>query len=177
MLRAHLIWAGKRWPEVAGRLKPHLEAPDLALVEQPPQGVADTILFSQLVRIDRAIAAAAGGDKDEVFRALGAHSAEINLAGLYGHFDPEAPHRLFNSMAFLHRTFQTFGESRYERLGERSGRIRLDQYEEYSPVFCSSGAGYYAQALRMMQVPGPVSVREVTCQCAGDAACVFDLSW
>lgn len=177
VLRAHLLWAGKRWPDVPGQLRPHLEAADLALVEQPPRGATDTVLFSQLVRIDRAIAAAAQGDAEDVFHALGAHSAALNLAGLYGQYDPEEPHRLFTSMSYLHRTFQTFGKSTYVRVGERSGRIRLEEYDEYSPVFCSSGRGYYEEALRMMNVPGPAIVREVTCQCAGDTACVFELSW
>jgi predicted hydrocarbon binding protein len=29
----------------------------------------------------------------------------------------------------------------------------------------------------MMKVPGPVVVREVACHCAGDDACVFEMSW
>lgn len=80
-------------------------------------------------------------------------------------------------MSFLHRAFQDFGKSRYERLGERSGRIRIERYREYSPVFCDSGRGYYEQALRMMKAPGPIAVRETACRCAGDDACVFEVSW
>ena len=55
--------------------------------------------------------------------------------------------------------------------------VRIDGYEEWSPVFCESGIGYCEGALEMMGVPGRPSVVEVTCQCAGDPACVFELAW
>jgi len=80
-------------------------------------------------------------------------------------------------MTTLHRTFQDFGKSLYETLGERSGRIRITRYREFSHVFCLGGRGYYEQALRLMKAPGPVTVEEIACHCAGDPACVFELSW
>ncbi len=43
--------------------------------------------------------------------------------------------------------------------------------------YCVSGAGYYEEALKIMKVPGPVSVQETSCQCAGDRECVFAMSW
>jgi hypothetical protein len=177
VLSAHLAWAGERWPDVVEALRPHLEEAVLALVREPPAGHGATILFSELVRIDRGIAAAAGGDPEGVYEALGTYSARVNLAGLSHGYDPEQPHRLFQSMDLLHRTFQDFGRSHYERTGPRSGRIRIEHYDEYSPVFCLGGRGYYAEALRMLQVPGPVLVDEVACHCAGDPACVFELHW
>jgi predicted hydrocarbon binding protein len=177
VLRAHLSWAAERWPDLAVALKPHLDEATLSVVRRPPLGAADTVLFSDLVRIDRAIATALGGDAEKTYEALGSHSAKVNLAGLYENYDPEEPHRFFDAMSILHRTFQDFGESAYERTGERSGRIEVRRYCEYSPVFCVGGRGYYEEALRMMRVPGPPSVREVACQCCGDPACVFELSW
>ncbi len=177
ILHAHLSWAAKRWPDVTATLRPHLDAAALALVERPPQGDADTILFSELVRIDRALAAAADGDAEAIFHALGVHSAEHNLAKIYERYAPTQAHEFFQAMSTVHRAFQDFGKSRYERLGERSGRIRITRYSEFSPVFCVSGRGYYEEALRMMRVPGPVVVREVACHCAGDEACVFEMEW
>jgi predicted hydrocarbon binding protein len=135
------------------------------------------ILFSDLVRIDRALAAAAGGDHEAIFHALGAHSAERNLAGLYASYEANEVHAFFQSMSVVHRAFQDFGKSSYERLGERSGRVSIARYREFSPVFCSGGCGYYEEALRLMKVPGPIQVREVACHCAGNDACVFELSW
>ncbi|HET7293818.1 MAG TPA: hypothetical protein VFM88_15445 [Vicinamibacteria bacterium] len=177
ILDAHLAWAAKRWPDVTEALRPHLDAGSLALVEHPPSGADAMVLFSDLVRIDRALAAAAGGDPEPIFHALGTHSAERNLTGLYDQYRPDDAHAFFQSMSVVHRAFQDFGKSTYEPLGDRSGRIRIERYREYSPVFCISGRGYYEEALRLMKVPGPIEVRETACRCAGDQACVFEMSW
>jgi len=177
VLRAHLAWAAERFGDIPGALRPHLDEAALALLSNPPQGHGGTISFRDLVRIDRALAAAAGGDAEEVYEALGRYSARVNLAGLHHGYDPEQPHRLFQSMDVLHRTFQDFGRSHYERTGPRAGRIRIEHYDEYSPVFCTGGRGYYAEALRTLEAPGPVVVDEVACQCCGDPACVFELRW
>jgi len=130
-----------------------------------------------LVAVSKAIAAADGRDPDEVYLDLGRHSARVNLAGAYDAFSPEVPHHFFELMDHLHRTFQSFGRSEYVRTGERSGRIRLEGYLEFSPVYCRSGLGYYEQSLAMMKVPGPIQVAETSCQCRGQEACVFELSW
>jgi predicted hydrocarbon binding protein len=177
VLRAHLGWAAERWPDVVEALRPHLDEATLGLVRQPPPEQAAAVPFADVVRIDRAIAAAAGGDAEQVYEALGTYSARFNLAGVFHGYDPEQPHRLFQSMNVLHRTFQDFGHSSYERTGRRSGRIRIESYKEYSPVFCRGGRGYYAEALRMLKAPGPIKVDEVACHSAGDPACVFELSW
>ena len=177
ILRAHLSLAAKRWPDVPAALRPHLDAAGLALVEKPPTGEGATLLFSDLVRIDRALAQAAGGDQNAIFHALGIHSAEYNLKDVYGSYEAPQPHEFFKSMSVVHRAFQDFGKSTYEVQGERAGRIRIVRYKEYSPVFCAGGSGYYEQALRMMKVPGPIEVRETACHCTGDDACVFDLRW
>jgi predicted hydrocarbon binding protein len=178
ILIAHLNWASKRWPSVSEALRPHLDAATFALVEKPPRGGETAmVLFSDLVRIDRALAAAAGGDPEPIFHALGAQSAQQSLAGLYDCYRPEDVHGFFQSISVIHRAFQDFGKSTYERLGERSGRVQIARYREFSPVFCTSGAGYYEEALRLMKAPGPIQVRETACHCSGDGACVFEMNW
>jgi hypothetical protein len=177
MLRAHLAWAAKRFAHPVETLRPHLDARILELVARPPTAKGATVSFKDLVTIDRALAKALGGATDPIYLALGVHSAQHHLKALPKHYDPELPHRFLESMSLVHRMFQNFGRSRYERLGEFNGRVSLEGYKEYSPVFCTSGRGYYEEALRMMSVPGPVVVREAACRCAGDAACVFELSW
>lgn len=177
ILQAHLSWAEGRWGEaVAPRLTPLLEGEARALVSRALVPT-DEILLRDLVRIARGIASSEGGDPDAIFEELGRHSARLNLGGAYKSFAPETPHRFFEQMNFLHRTFQNFGRSTYEKLGPRSCRMRLEEYAEYSPIFCLSGRGYYEEALRMMKAPGPISVTETSCQCAGDDSCVFELSW
>ena len=177
ILQAHLSWAEEKWGQpVAPRLGGVLGPEALALVSRPV-APTDQILFRDLVGIARGIASADGGDPETVFYELGRHSARLNLAGAYKSFEPETPHRFFEQMSFLHRTFQNFGRSAYEKTGARSCRMRLQDYAEYSPMFCISGRGYYEEALRMMKAPGPISVTETSCQCAGDDYCMFELSW
>ena len=177
VLQAHLSWAQERWRQAAAsRLKPVLDSKTLALVSRPLAPTAQ-ILLRDLVHIARAIASVEGGEVNAIFEELGRHSARLNLGGAYKSFVPDTPHRFFEQMNFLHRTFQNFGRSTYEKLGPRSCRMRLEDYAEYSPMFCISGRGYYEEALRMMRAPGPISVQETSCQCAGDESCVFELSW
>ncbi len=176
VLEAHLSWADRELPggreAVAGRL----DGGNGARVRR--EGLAtEWVPLSQMVAIDRAIAAEAGGHETEIFRVLGRHSAELNLGGVYKSFVVDEPHRFFEQMALLHRRFMNFGRSVYEQDGERSGRIRLEDYPEYSPVLCASARGYYEGALDMMKVPGPIRVAEVTCRCSGDECCVFYLAW
>jgi predicted hydrocarbon binding protein len=176
MLRAHLSWATNRfgpgWEPVRERLSP----PALALISRSILAT-DWIPFSLLVEIDRALADAAGGDPEETWLALGRHSAALNLTGVYKSFISGEPHRFFERMAVLHHQFQTFGRSVYEKLGESSGRIRIENSTAYSQVYCISGRGYYEEALRLLRAPGPISVRETACSVSGDPACVFELSW
>jgi predicted hydrocarbon binding protein len=175
MLHAHLAWAAAR----RGGAAAATDALDAECRRFAAGGFLDTdwVPFRCLVQIDRALAAAAGMPPEQVFREMGEHSATLNLSGAYKSFVAEEPHRFFEKAARLNDRFQNFGRCSYERRDERHGRMRHEGYEEYSPVYCASALGYYAGALRLMRVPGPVHVFEVSCQCAGDEACVFDLTW
>lgn len=175
ILQAHLAWARKQLRDF-NALATGVDAESAAFLTRPMLATA-WVPLRCLVRIDRAIAAAAGGDAERVFRELGRYSASINLGGVYRSFVSSEPHRFFAEMSSLHRQFQNFGLSEYERTGDRSGKITLRDYPERAPSYCLSGAGYYEEALRMMKVPGPVSVKETSCQCAGDRECVFAMSW
>ena len=176
ILRAYLEGAGKRWPDAVKRLTP-LVSPDTAALLGGPVDDHRRIPFRQLIDISKAIAVTEGGNPNVVYLELGRHSAIVNMAGAYSRFSPEVPHQFFDHMDHLHHTFQNFGRSDYTRVGDRAGRIRLEGYQEYSPIYCQSGVGYYEQALRMMKAPGPIRVVEVRCQCMGEPACVFELSW
>ena len=176
MAEAHLAWAESRFSDARARLLPRLEPECVAIVKSKLLAT-DWIPLRCLVGIDRAIAALVGGDAESVFRQLGRYSATLNLGGVYKSFVAEEPHRFFEKMTLLHGRFQNFGRSAYEKTSERSGHVRIDGYEEYSPVFCMGSVGYCEGALEMMRVPGPASVREAACQCAGDPACIFDLAW
>jgi hypothetical protein len=176
VLSAHMAWAQEQWPDALSRLERELDRERFLLVSRTLQET-DWVSFADAVEVARAIARLAGGDPNATYYALGCHSASLNMAGAYKSFSPGEPHRFFDTMSFLHGSFQNFGRSSYERTGPNSGRVRLEGYVEYSPAFCESGRGYYEQALRMMRAPGPIRAVEKTCQCAGDPACQFELSW
>jgi len=175
MLQAHLLWAQRRLGDVE-RLKKHV-GPECA--KHLDAGTLSTawVPFRCLVGIDQAIATAAGGSPERVFRSLGEHSARMNLSGVYKSFVSAEPHRFFTQMGLLHRQFQDFGESRYSETGVASGRITQSGYPEYSPVYCAGAIGYFEGALQMMHAPGRITVRETACQCAGARECSFELSW
>jgi hypothetical protein len=176
MLRAHLTWASIRFG-------PGLEPVRKAFPAETPDFMTrlvlptDWIPFSDLVLLDRAIAAAVGGDPEETWLALGRHSAALNLTGVYKSFISGEPHRFFERMIVLHHQFQTFGRSDYERLGDSSGRSRIESPTAYSAVYCTSGRGYYEEALRLLHAPGPIVVRHPDCAALGAPSCVFELAW
>lgn len=176
MLRAHLSWAANRFGAGWEPSRLTLSEPARAVLSRPILPT-DWIPFAALIEIDRAIAAAAGGDPAATWLALGRHSAALNLTGVYKSFISGEPHRFFERMTVLHHQFQTFGKSVYERGGDRAGRIRIETPSAFSPVYCTSGKGYYEEALRLLQAPGPVVVRESACATLGAASCVFELSW
>lgn len=176
MIQAHLNWLAKRGLDPATALAPHLPKETAKLVAHSVLATSWVPLAS-LIAVDRAIATVAKGNPDDVFRELGRFSATSNLSGIYSGFVSDEPHRFFAKQARLHELFQDFGASIYKELGPRAGQMRLTKYTEYSPVFCLSAIGYYQGALETMKAPGPIRVRETSCTCAGDEACVFDLSW
>ncbi len=176
MLQAHLEWAEEQAPGAVDRVRGEADEECRRLLSARLLAT-QWIPFRCLVRIDRALAGAVGGPLPEILRQMGRHSAAINLGGVYRVFVKDQPHQFFTQMTLLHSRFQSFGQPVYERTGERSGRLRIEGCEEYSPVYCASALGYYEGALEMMSVEGPVGARETTCQCAGDAVCRYELSW
>jgi uncharacterized protein (TIGR02265 family) len=175
MLQAHLAWAEKRLGGL-DRIGAQVD-PECAKLLPRPKLATDWIPFRCLIQIDRAIATAVGGSTEQVFRDLGRYSATTNLGGVYKSFIAGEPHRFFGGMSVLHSSFQNFGRTQYERRGDTSGAVVLDGYTEYSPVHCATARGYFEEALRMMHAPGPVTVSETACQCAGDGRCVYEMSW
>jgi len=176
MIQAHLNWLRQQRHDPTTSLAPHL-APEVAKLTAHVVLATSWVPLTSLVAVDRAIAAVVKGNPDDVFRELGRFSATSNLSGIYAGFVSDEPHRFFEKQARLHDRFQNFGASVYKEIGSREGQMRLTKYTEYSPVFCLSAVGYYQGALETMKAPGPIRVRETLCTCAGDEACVFDLSW
>jgi hypothetical protein len=177
LLQAHLDWARRQLSAQTLDLIPERVPEEYAVWARGHFLSSQWIPFAALVHIDRAIADFAGGDREETYLALGRHSARLHLRGAYRGFVRTLPHEFFESCAALHGQFQGFGHARYERSGAQSGRLYVEDYDEYSPVFCASGRGYYLGALEVMGAPRDARVVETLCQCSGDPACLFDASW
>ncbi len=176
MLAAHLEWAREKFGDLAAALAPGLGAESARFVGRQNLSM-DWVPFSILVEIDKAIASRVGGDAEATFLELGRHSAQKNLSGAYKTFVSAEPHRFFEKSSLLHDRFQSFGNAVYKRTGERSGRMSMEAYQVHAPSYCAAGRGYFEEALRLMQAPGPVVVTEVACCCRGDASCVYEMSW
>ncbi len=177
MLRAHLVWTEGTLGDPVRVLEPHL-APDLLeqRLRRPVLSV-DWVPFAEVMAVDRAIARAAGGRPESTWRLLGRHSATTNLAGAYRGLVLPEPHRFFRQSTVLHRRFQDFGTSAWTELGPTHGRMAMTGYPEFSPIFCASAIGYFYGVLAVLLVGEKTRVTEVSCQCAGEPSCVFDLSW
>ena len=133
--------------------------------------------FAWLIQIDRSIARLfADGDENELFRELGRYSARINVSTTYRIFDRDTNHEFFGNSAILHKQFQDFGSSRYERTGETSGKMIYADYPCFSPVYCESAFGYF-EACLLSHKAVEASVRETECQCRNSPTCTFELSW
>lgn len=176
MLAAHLAWAEQHVTGAKTALRDRVGAEAARFLEGALLATL-WVPLRELVEIDRAIAGVVDMPEAEVYRAMGRHSAELNLGGVYRIFVKREPHRFFQRMMLLHDRFQSFGRPLYQETGEHSGRLQLEGCEEFSPVYCASARGYYEGVLEMMKVPGPIVVVERTCQCAGEAACLYELSW
>lgn len=176
MLRAHLDWGLHRFEDPTPSLLARISPASGRLLGRTVLST-DWIPFGCLVEIDRALAALDGRPEDEVYRDLGRHSASLNLGGVYRSFVSSEPHRFLERTSVLHHQFQNFGRSTYARTGDRSGRVTIEGYTSFSPVFCVAGLGYFQEALALMHAPGPIVVEETSCHCRGDSACVFEASW
>lgn len=175
MVRAHVQF-------VRDRLGEQLLARTLASLPQAVVEEIDGILvstwcrFESLVAFDAALAAESRRDPRELMRELGRYSAQINLSTLYRAFHRDDIHEFFRHSATLHRQFQDFGVCVYEQLGETSGRISVRDAACFSPIYCSSEAGYLEQVIAAHGGTA-ASVTESACQCVKDDHCTFELRW
>jgi len=132
--------------------------------------------FADLITVDRAIIKTLGGGDITILREVGAHSARLNLTGVYKIYRRDSIHDFLGNGARLHSKFQDFGRAAYLQKGPLAGQMVLSDYLSYSPLYCESALGFYRESL---QIHGArmVEVGETTCQCRGAASCTFVLRW
>lgn len=172
MIRAHLDWIRKKQGEEG--VQRILKTLDRTAAQEISNALATTwVSFASLIALDKAISAEFGSD---AVRDLGHFSARQNLATTYRIYKRDDIHDFFRHSAALHSQFQDFGSAKYEQAGPHSGRMIHSGYPSYSPLYCASAIGYYQEAIAIHGGKSP-SVTESSCHCAGDKACIFELSW
>src|SRR5262249_24021603 len=75
-----------------------------------------------------------------------------------------------------HARFQDFGSCTYVPLEEQAFRMEYRDYGVMSRVFCISAYGYFEASVEVLGGREPI-VEESSCQCYGDEACTFVVSW
>ena len=132
--------------------------------------------FATLIEVDRTIVALFGQGNSQILEQLGAYSADMDLAGPYAVLRPEGVSGFLRRASQLHREFQDFGSAAFEEDGAHAGTMVHSGYTSYSPLFCISADGFYRRSVTLHQVTD-VQVTETECQCKGDPACRFRITW
>jgi uncharacterized protein (TIGR02265 family) len=129
-----------------------------------------------LDRLDRAIAEELGEKVEEVFERLGEFSATATLSGPYSSLLNPDIHSFLAQSALIHRSYQDFGEARYEPLSETSGSL-LIRYEVAPPAsFCISGSAYFRRAVELCGARA-ARISHPRCSARGDPVCEFHITW
>jgi hypothetical protein len=178
MISSHLAWVEKvhgegAVAEVWNRLPEPLRV-------KPPSAIEphDWVPFEHVIALDRAIARTFGqGREERIAIELGRFSALRNFVGkgldlskgvnVHSHFWSGKDH---------HALFQDFGSCTYVPLEEQAFRMEYRDYPVMSRVFCVSAYGYFEASIELFGGEDTI-VEETTCQCYGDEACAFVISW
>ena len=174
IIRAHLEWVRDhaRPDEVGG----FFEDVSRVMGQQFSTVLASSwYRFADLIEVDRLILQRFGNGNPHFLEELGAYSARMNLRALDGLLKPADIHDFFRRAALMHRQFQDFGTAKYEAEQSHGRAIQAD-YVAWSPLYCATARGFYAECVRLHGLGG-VKVFESECHCAGQRRCVFEISW
>jgi hypothetical protein len=171
MVRAHIDW-----------VRDHRDRAEvIEFFEVIPRSMrtvlaASWYAFADVIELDRVIMDRFGHGEPAFLQELGAYSARQSLTGVYRFFQRSGVHEFFRRSALLHGQYQDFGTAAYDERGETAGRMLHGRYTSFSPLYCASAIGFYRECIRLHGGLS-VEVREPECQCRGDAACTFDMTW
>lgn len=132
--------------------------------------------FQAVVHLDLAIAKLFGHGDPRILERLGELSAEARTEWLGDHASLVNVHGFLSRTAETHARFHSFGRADYRRIGFGEGELAMSGYPAPSDVYCRSALGYLRGSLERL-TGHPATVEERSCQCRGDAACVFYLRW
>jgi len=132
--------------------------------------------FETAERLDQAIADELGGS-DEIYRELGAKSAELNLsASQKTYVRAQDPHGLLKAAASIYRLYYATGERTYERAGEKKAVLRTTGSDTFSRHDCLTIVGWHERAITMCGGKN-ARVRETRCRARGDELCEYVCEW
>ncbi len=112
-----------------------------------------------------------------VYRDLGRASAQRNLKAFHKTFlQGEGPHSVLSRFPAVRRTYYSDGLATYEKLSEKSGRLRIEGAKSHAYADCESTAGYFERAIELV---GASSARvELTrCRERDDPHCELGCTW
>lgn len=133
--------------------------------------------FQTNASLDLAIAAEMQSG-DEVFRALGAASAEHNLvASGQRHFIRDKnPHALLKHTTSIYGLYYDTGFRQYERVSDTKAVLRTRGSRSFSTEDCLTVVGWHERAIEMCGGNG-VHVTELKCRVRGDEVCEYHCEW
>lgn len=131
--------------------------------------------FESLIELDRAIYNELKGEYPNVLALIGAASAELGVGRVYRSLDSEELVQFLENNALFHDQYQKFGTQKFEKTAG-GGRMTYSNYPVYSPVYCASAIGFFLETILRHGGADPV-VTESKCQCHGERACVFEMTW
>lgn len=131
--------------------------------------------FESLVELDRAIHNELKATHPNVLALIGAASAELGIGRVYRSLDSEELEKFLENNALFHNQYQKFGHVQFEKT-PNGARMTYSNYSCYSPVYCASAVGYFLESILRHGGTDP-TVAETKCQCHGDKACVYEMTW
>lgn len=131
--------------------------------------------FESLIELDRTIHEELKGEYPNVLALIGAASAELGVGRVYKSLDSEELVQFLENNALFHSQYQKFGTQKFEKT-PNGGRMTYINYPVYSPIYCASAVGFFLETILRHGGTDPV-VTETKCQCHGDKACVFEMTW
>jgi predicted hydrocarbon binding protein len=131
--------------------------------------------FESLIELDRAIFNELKGEYPNVLQLIGAASAELGVGRVYRSLDSEELTQFLENNALFHSQYQKFGDQKFEKT-PAGGRMIYSNYPVYSPVYCASAIGFFLETILRHGGTEPTVV-ETKCQCHGDKACVYEMTW
>jgi len=132
--------------------------------------------FDLNARLDIAISKALGRG-DEIFRTLGAYSAQHNLGSVHHEYvTAQNPHGLLEKAAEIFRVYYDSGHREYRRLSDTSAALRTYDCRSFSLEDCLTICGWHEKAIELCGGKKP-RVSEPICRAAGGPLCEHICEW